>query len=85
MYGFLSFFPAGNLVMFNYGNVAPLQYTAAAAFIASLFADYLITADIPVWQCGPEFYSADVLKEFAQSQVCFSRYYSEIVRIQNNF
>ncbi|CAM6088915.1 unnamed protein product [Calypogeia fissa] len=59
----------GGLTLFNYGQPSPLQYTAASAFMASLFADYLITADIPVWQCGQEFFLAEKLKDFARSQI----------------
>lgn len=59
----------GGLTLFNYGNPSPLQYSATSAFVASLFADYLTSADIPVWPCGPEFYPADKLKEFARSQI----------------
>ncbi|CAM6087341.1 unnamed protein product [Calypogeia fissa] len=59
----------GGLMLFNYGNPAPLQYVATAAFVASLYADYLTTTDILVWQCGPNFYPAEKLKDFARSQI----------------
>ena len=55
--------------MLNHGDPQPLQYAANAAFLAALFSDYLDAADTPGWYCGPKFYSTDVLRDFARSQV----------------
>lgn len=53
----------------NHGRPQPLQYTVNAAFLATLFSDYLKAADTPGWYCGPNFYSIDVLRKFAETQV----------------
>ncbi|EFJ38621.1 hypothetical protein SELMODRAFT_75214 [Selaginella moellendorffii] len=58
----------GGLVLFNRGGPAPLQYSVNAAFLATLYSDYLLAADIPGWSCGPQLYKADKLREFAKSQ-----------------
>lgn len=54
----------------NHGRPQPLQYVVNAAFLATLYSDYLEAADTPGWYCGPNFYSTDVLREFAKTQVC---------------
>ncbi|KAF3597320.1 hypothetical protein DY000_02027234 [Brassica cretica] len=59
----------GGLIMLNHGDPQPLQYAANAAFLAALFSDYLDAADTPGWYCGPKFYSTDVLRDFARSQI----------------
>ncbi|KAJ7514211.1 hypothetical protein O6H91_23G033500 [Diphasiastrum complanatum] len=59
----------GGLSVFNRGNPAPLQYTVNAAFLASLYADYLAAGDIPGWYCGPTFYLVQTLRDFAKSQI----------------
>lgn len=59
----------GGLIQLNHGRPQPLQYVANAAFVASLFSDYLETADTPGWYCGPTFYSIEVMRDFARSQV----------------
>lgn len=56
----------------NHGNPQPLQYVVNAAFLATLYSDYLDAADTPGWYCGPNFYSTDVLRDFAKTQVCCS-------------
>ncbi|XP_031118919.1 endoglucanase 25-like [Ipomoea triloba] len=67
---FTSFnFTKGGLIQLNYGAPQPLQYVANAAFLAALFSDYLAAADAPGWYCGPNFYSVDVLRNFAESQI----------------
>jgi len=53
----------------NHGRPQPLQYVVNAAFLATVYSDYLDTADTPGWYCGPNFYSTDVLREFAKTQV----------------
>lgn len=59
----------GGLIQLNHGNPQPLQYVVNAAFLATLFSDYLDAADTPGWYCGPNFYSTDVLREFAKTQI----------------
>lgn len=64
------FVGAGGLIQLNHGGGQSLQYVANAAFLASLFADYLTATGVPGWHCGPSFISSDVLRSFATSQVC---------------
>lgn len=61
---------AGGMIQLNHGRPQPLQYVANAAFLASLFADYLHTTGVPGWYCGPNYFSSDVLRRFATSQAC---------------
>lgn len=69
---FLNF--AGGLIQLNHGRPQPLQYVVNAAFLASVFSDYLDAADTPGWYCGPNFYSTDILRNFAKTQVPFADY-----------
>lgn len=62
---------AGGLIELNHGRPQPLQYVVNAAFLATLYSDYLAAADTPGWYCGPNFYSTDVLRKFAETQVCW--------------
>lgn len=59
----------GGLIQLNHGRPQPLQYVVNAAFLATLFSDYLDAADTPGWYCGPNFYSTDVLRKFAEKQI----------------
>ncbi|KAH7447326.1 hypothetical protein KP509_01G101500 [Ceratopteris richardii] len=59
----------GGLVQLNRGRPQPLQYNAAAAFLAALYADYLVATDIPGWNCGPTFLRTKALRDFARSQI----------------
>ncbi|KQK21861.1 endoglucanase 9 [Brachypodium distachyon] len=59
----------GGLIQLNHGNPKPLQYVVNAAFLASVFSDYLDAADTPGWYCGPHFYSVEVLRSFARTQI----------------
>uniref|UniRef100_A0ACD5TZZ0 Uncharacterized protein n=2 Tax=Avena sativa TaxID=4498 RepID=A0ACD5TZZ0_AVESA len=59
----------GGLIQLNHGMPQPLQYVANAAFLASVYSDYLEAADTPGWNCGPDFYSVDVLRSFATTQI----------------
>ncbi|GAA0138242.1 hypothetical protein LIER_00024 [Lithospermum erythrorhizon] len=59
----------GGLIQLNHGRPQPLQFVVNAAFLATLFSDYLEAADTPGWYCGPNFYSTDVLRKFAETQV----------------
>ncbi|XP_009595607.1 endoglucanase 25 [Nicotiana tabacum] len=74
MCSFLPYFSSfnrtkGGLIQLNHGRPQPLQYVVNAAFLATLYSDYLAAADTPGWYCGPNFYSTDVLREFAQTQI----------------
>ncbi|GAB4847406.1 hypothetical protein Ancab_026464 [Ancistrocladus abbreviatus] len=51
----------GGLIQLNHGRPQPLQYAVNAAFLATLYSDYLDAADTPGWCCDPNFYSTDVL------------------------
>lgn len=59
----------GGMIQLNHGAPQPLQYVANAAFLSTLFSDYMKAADIPGWYCGPKFYTIDVLRKFAETQV----------------
>ncbi|KAF9587080.1 hypothetical protein IFM89_039700 [Coptis chinensis] len=59
----------GGLILLNHGRPQPLQYVANAAFLASLFVDYMDATGVPGWFCGPYFISSDKLRFFATSQV----------------
>ncbi|CAH9080588.1 unnamed protein product [Cuscuta epithymum] len=62
-------FTAGGLIQLNHGEGQPLQYVVNAAFLASLFADYLEATFIPGMNCGPHYIPLDVLRDFASSQI----------------
>ncbi|KAH9620973.1 hypothetical protein KSS87_023894 [Heliosperma pusillum] len=59
----------GGLIQLNHGRPQPLQYVVNAAFLATLYSDYLDASDTPGWRCGPNFYTSNVLREFAQTQI----------------
>ncbi|KAK9141414.1 hypothetical protein Scep_011095 [Stephania cephalantha] len=59
----------GGMIELNHGGPQPLQYVANAAFLASLFADYLNATNVPGMYCGPNYISSDVILQFAKSQV----------------
>lgn len=74
MCSFLPYFTSfnrtrGGLIQLNHGRPQPLQYVANAAFLAALYSDYLDAADTPGWYCGPNFYSTDVIRTFAETQI----------------
>ena len=60
---------SGGLIQLNHGRPQPLQYVVNAAFLASLYGDYLEAADTPGWYCGPHFYPIETLRNFARTQV----------------
>ncbi|KAK7273485.1 hypothetical protein RIF29_14536 [Crotalaria pallida] len=62
-------FTKGGLIQLNHGQPQNLQYVANAAFLASLFADYMQAANVPGWYCGPNYFPISVLKTFATSQM----------------
>ncbi|KAG4906844.1 hypothetical protein AAZX31_20G054000 [Glycine max] len=59
----------GGLIQLNHGQPQSLQYAANAAFMASLFADYMLEIDVPGWQCGSTYFPISALKAFATSQI----------------
>ncbi|KAK6156435.1 hypothetical protein DH2020_010683 [Rehmannia glutinosa] len=59
----------GGMIELNHGRSQNLQYVANAAFLASVFADYLNATGVPGWNCGPNFFPISVLKDFATSQM----------------
>ncbi|XP_052197591.1 endoglucanase 12 [Diospyros lotus] len=59
----------GGLIQLNHGRGQGLQYVANAAFLASLFVDYMKATDIPGWNCGPTFIPLQDLHSFATSQI----------------
>ncbi|GAU44620.1 hypothetical protein TSUD_378980 [Trifolium subterraneum] len=58
----------GGLIQLNHGRPQPLQYVVNAAFLATLYSDYLEAADTPGWYCGPNFFSTEKLRDFARTQ-----------------
>lgn len=59
----------GGLIQLNHGRPQPLQYVVNAAFLATLFSDYLEAADTPGWYCGPNFITTETLRKFARTQI----------------
>ncbi|KAL1811743.1 endoglucanase 9 [Daucus carota subsp. sativus] len=59
----------GGLIQLNNGKPQPLQFVVNAAFLATLFSDYLDAADTPGWYCGPNFYPTSLLRTFAKTQI----------------
>eukprot|EP00262_Sarcandra_glabra_P014820 TRINITY_DN441_c0_g6_i1.p1 TRINITY_DN441_c0_g6~~TRINITY_DN441_c0_g6_i1.p1 ORF type:complete len:617 (+),score=69.75 TRINITY_DN441_c0_g6_i1:199-2049(+) len=59
----------GGLIQLNHGRPQPLQYVVNAAFLASVFSDYLEAADTPGWYCGPNFFTTEALRNFAKTQL----------------
>ncbi|KAL3654006.1 Endoglucanase 12 [Castilleja foliolosa] len=62
----------GGMIELNHGRAQNLQYVANAAFLASVFADYLKALDVPGWNCGPDFVPLSVLQDFASSQMDYT-------------
>lgn len=59
----------GGMVQLNQGKPQPLQYVANAAFLASLYVDYLNASGAPGFTCGPNFITLAKLRNFATSQI----------------
>lgn len=72
-------FYTGGLIQLNHGRPQPLQYVVYAAYLATVFSDYLDAANTPGWRCGHNFHSTDLLREFAKSQV-LNRFDSVILK-----
>lgn len=59
----------GGMIQLNHGGGQPLQYVANAAFLASLYADYMNASGVPGWYCGPSFITLKTIRSFATSQI----------------
>lgn len=59
----------GGLIELNHGKPQSLQYVVNAAFLAALYSDYLESADIPGWYCGPNYFPRQALRDFATTQI----------------
>uniref|UniRef100_A0A7N0U6P4 Endoglucanase n=2 Tax=Kalanchoe fedtschenkoi TaxID=63787 RepID=A0A7N0U6P4_KALFE len=59
----------GGLIQLNHGQPQSLQYAAGAAFLASLYVDYMNATGVPGWHCGPNYIPASTLMDFATSQI----------------
>ncbi|KAL3630955.1 Endoglucanase 7 [Castilleja foliolosa] len=62
----------GGMIELNHGRAQNLQYVANAAFLASLFADYLKALEVPGWNCGPDFVPLSDIQKFATSQMNYT-------------
>lgn len=49
------------------------RYVFNAAFLATIYSDYLEATNITEWHCGSNYYSTDVLRQFANTQ-CDSQF-----------
>ncbi|KAK9920319.1 hypothetical protein M0R45_028874 [Rubus argutus] len=58
-----------DLIQLSAGRPKPLQYVLNAAFLATIYSDYLEATNITVWHCGSNYCSTDVLRQFANTQV----------------
>ncbi|KAI8555974.1 hypothetical protein RHMOL_Rhmol05G0217200 [Rhododendron molle] len=69
--GLTMFILSAGLIELNVNGQAnpDLQYVVNAAFLASLYADYLNASAIPGWNCGPTFVATDALRQFATAQI----------------
>ena len=59
----------GGLIELSEGRPQNLQYVVNAAFLASLYGDYLDGVNLPGWYCGATFIPLKTLRDFASSQV----------------
>lgn len=59
----------GGLTVFMPGQPQLLQYAISNSMVASTYADYMKTFDVPGWTCRNIFYTAETLNIYAQSQV----------------
>ncbi|TVU39803.1 hypothetical protein EJB05_13243, partial [Eragrostis curvula] len=53
---------------FDRDREQPLQYVVANAFLAALYADYLVAGNVKGWYCGSKFMTINDLRAFARSQ-----------------
>lgn len=80
----------GGLIQLNHGRPRPLQYAVNAAFLATLYSDYLEATMTPGWYCGNNFFEKITLRNFAKSQMNYvlgnnPRSMSYIVGFGNHF
>ncbi|MBA0620806.1 hypothetical protein Godav_006480 [Gossypium davidsonii] len=80
----------GGLIELNHGKPKPLQYVTNAAFLATLYADYLEATLTPGWQCGAKFYPKDAFRDFAKTQIDYIlgrnlRHMSYVVGFSDHF
>ncbi|GAV57014.1 Glyco_hydro_9 domain-containing protein [Cephalotus follicularis] len=59
----------GGLIELNHGRPRPLQYVVNAAFLATLYSDYLRATMTPALHCGATFYRSEELRHFATTQI----------------
>ncbi|KAH7578281.1 hypothetical protein ACOSP7_000494 [Xanthoceras sorbifolium] len=59
----------GGLIQLNHGKPCPLQYVVNAAFLTTLYTDYLEAIDTPGIYCGPKFHANEDLRRFAKTQM----------------
>ncbi|WCJ22284.1 glycosyl hydrolase 9A1 [Euphorbia peplus] len=59
----------GGLIQLHPRRPRPLQYVVNAAFMATLYSNYLESNLISGWQCADKFYRIEDLRNFAQSQI----------------
>ncbi|CAH2078068.1 unnamed protein product [Thlaspi arvense] len=69
MCSYLPYFHKFNRTKGEFSLIEVCWNVANAAFLATLFSDYLEAANTPGWYCGPTFYPNDVLREFSRSQI----------------
>lgn len=62
-----SFCSIGGLVLVSEWNA--LQQSVSAAFLASLFSDYMLTSRLHKISCNGKIFKATELRDFAKSQV----------------
>ncbi|KAK1560228.1 hypothetical protein Q3G72_023775 [Acer saccharum] len=59
----------GGLIQLNHGEPGPLQYVVNAAFLTTLYTDYLEALNMPGIHCGPKFHANKDLRSFAKTQM----------------
>ncbi|KAK1438262.1 hypothetical protein QVD17_04068 [Tagetes erecta] len=59
----------GGLIDLAQGKPQNLQYVVNAVFLASLYGDYLESANLPGWYCASTFFPVKKIREFATSQM----------------
>ncbi|KAK2649584.1 hypothetical protein Ddye_017073 [Dipteronia dyeriana] len=59
----------GGLIQLNHGKPGTLQYVVNAAFLTTLYTDYLEALNTPGMYCGPTFHENKDLRSFAKTQM----------------
>lgn len=65
----VNFCNAGGLVWVSEWN--SLQHPVAAAFLATLYSDFMLTTRTPKITCSGKSFTPSDIRKFARSQVCF--------------